>query len=231
MVQLKINFQKKDLLLIAAVMVFIIAVGYVIAYNYAYPGGSASPIIHGHTPDEIYNLSSGGGSCSFGDWESKNINTQYTASTDGLVSTFCPASSSANGVTPDGGQPKVGCEGSGTQADGFTMPVKKGDTWKVYPTSGTGQQAYWIPLNCGGSGVKVETGTVNDGQTIPLPSGYTQDKCKWFVSPGSNWGQGGLQMQRFTCTADANRVVTARSWTDINDKAETASYMIICGTS
>ncbi len=57
MVSLKVNFQKKDLWLLSAIVVFLVGVGFVIAWN------SGNPAIHGHTADEIYGLDgSGGGS-------------------------------------------------------------------------------------------------------------------------------------------------------------------------
>ncbi len=47
---IKVNFQKKDLWLLAAVMVFVIGVGYVIAW------GSGDYLMHGHDKNEIGNL-------------------------------------------------------------------------------------------------------------------------------------------------------------------------------
>lgn len=48
---ISIKIQKKDLWLLAAIMVFLIGVAYVIAYN---PGGAGgNPAIMGHSADEI----------------------------------------------------------------------------------------------------------------------------------------------------------------------------------
>ena len=35
------------------------------------------------------------------------------------------------------------------------------------------------------TGVAVLTGTINDGGTLPIPSGYTESQCKFFVSPNN----------------------------------------------
>ena len=35
------------------------------------------------------------------------------------------------------------------------------------------------------AGVAVLTGTINDGGTLPIPSGYTESQCKFFVSPNN----------------------------------------------
>lgn len=35
------------------------------------------------------------------------------------------------------------------------------------------------------SNVAILTGTLNNGGTIPLPSGYTESQCKWLASPSS----------------------------------------------
>ena len=47
----EIKFKKKDLWLVSAVMIFVIAVGYVIAYNPSITGGQ--PDLMGHSADEI----------------------------------------------------------------------------------------------------------------------------------------------------------------------------------
>lgn len=68
--------------------------------------------------------------------------------------------------------------------------------------------------------IAILTGTVNHGGTIPLPSGFTQDQCKWFVSMNydhqNSWDvyEGGPAYIHYLsqCAADANRVVTARTY-------------------
>ena len=63
----------------------------------------------------------------------------------------------------------------------------------------------------------VMTGSVAHGGTIPLPSGFTADKCTWFVSPADinptdivYAPQSGSNKQwRLNCSVNASRVVTA----------------------
>jgi len=61
---ISIQIQKKDLWLLAAIMVFLVGVGYVIAYN---PSGTGIPSIHGHTANEIEG-GVGGGQTWESDW-------------------------------------------------------------------------------------------------------------------------------------------------------------------
>ena len=51
MVKIKIKIKKKDLWLLSAIIVFLVAVGYVIAYNPSISGGN--PTIMGHSSDEV----------------------------------------------------------------------------------------------------------------------------------------------------------------------------------
>lgn len=90
---------------------------------------------------------------SFGNWETKASGTQYTAATDGFVVAFTNGPNSPHSLT--GETPvsvtRIKQETAAVYATnpvlGFTMPVKKGDTWRV-DVSGTGATAtvYWIPL-------------------------------------------------------------------------------------
>ncbi len=102
--------------------------------------------------------------------------------------------------------------------------------------TGTVFQGYngsdWIPLGGGGGGggqVEVLTGTVAHGGTIPLPAGYTQAQCKWFVSINTVFqGAFASVVIRIECYANSSRVVTCRlkkspaTW-----YSGTANYMII----
>lgn len=69
------------------------------------------------------------------------------------------------------------------------------------------------------SGVAILTGTLASGNTIPLPSGYTEDQCKWIVSPQKwydNAGDSGYDEWSIT-----GRVVSG------NADIETFYYMCI----
>lgn len=57
---INIQIQKKDLWLLSAIFVFLIGVGYVIAY------GSGDPTVHGHDAGEIQGIGGGVSSCPSG---------------------------------------------------------------------------------------------------------------------------------------------------------------------
>lgn len=58
----------------------------------------------------------------------------------------------------------------------------------------------------GKNDIAILTGEVAHGGTIPLPSGFTQAQCKWFVSP-KNYASN-VALTAFECSANENRVVT-----------------------
>src|SRR5690606_441937 len=66
----------------------------------------------------------------------------------------------------------------------------------------------------GGGLIKVMTGTIMNGETLPLPSGYTQDQCKWLLSISDAYGgYDGSSAQayyiyQFGWSVDSNRKVT-----------------------
>ncbi len=77
MVSLKISIQKKDLWFLSAIVVFLVGVGFVVAYNanWATDGSLAgeNALIHGHSPDEIEG-GVGGGSTPSGAVMAFNLN-------------------------------------------------------------------------------------------------------------------------------------------------------------
>ena len=90
------------------------------------------------------------------------------------------------------------------------------------------------------SGVSILTGTVADGGTIPLPSGYSESQCKWLVSIREDnptnilWDineEGAHDHYKFKCFT-SGRVVTAQAWLGSNNSqpgwiGSTANYIII----
>lgn len=80
--------------------------------------------------------------------------------------------------------------------------------------------------------VIVATGTVSNGGTISLPSGWAQDECKWTVGLGSGSVSGshsdGIY---YTATVNSSRVATC-TYTDINGGGSsgttTCNYIIVC---
>lgn len=91
------------------------------------------------------------------------------------------------------------------------------------------------------SNISALHGTITNGGTIPLPSGYTEAQCKWIVSindsnaNGTGWDvREGLSTNHYeTRCYTTGRVVTATMYTynDITDTGETyaasANYIII----
>jgi hypothetical protein len=78
----------------------------------------------------------------------------------------------------------------------------------------------------GYSAVAVLTGTISNGGTIPLPSGYTQAQCKWMVAVGTISSSHGdhHSYHNVTFTANSSRVV---STSGIGTGSGTANYIII----
>ena len=78
----------------------------------------------------------------------------------------------------------------------------------------------------GYSEVAVLTGTISSGNTIPLPTGYTQAQCKWMVAVGriTTFHGDHHSDHSVTFTANSNRVVTTSG---IGGGSGTANYIII----
>ena len=86
----------------------------------------------------------------FGSWASKSNNTSYEAASDGIVCAFSNAGNTkvVQGYTDASNPPtteRIANKFNNASATGFagiTMPVKKGDYWKVTGAA----TVYWIPL-------------------------------------------------------------------------------------
>lgn len=96
----------------------------------------------------------------------------------------------------------------------------------------------------GASQVVVEHGSIGDGGTIPLPSGYSQAECKWMVSmkntpptrkPNAADAADDPRPQFFECEANGSRQVSVGWWYTHQEGgswywrrvAGTANYIII----
>ena len=90
------------------------------------------------------------------------------------------------------------------------------------------------------SGVAILTGTVANGGTIPLPSGFSESQCKWVVSMSADnptsisWdiSESDAHLHYKTECYTIGRVVTARTYLGSNDSLpgwidSTANYIII----
>ena len=171
---ININIQKKDLFLLGAVMVFLVGVSFVIAYNVNGIGGV--PSVMGHSADELEVNISGAimtlqeaisqgslGGMKFGSWidvtvEASGGSVQGPAATDGFVIAYQSNVGPIKGFTPDSRQVLQDGDGDagGGQGTHITMPVKRGDTWKV--TSGqAGMNVFWISIVGGSSNSKIDS--------------------------------------------------------------------------
>ncbi len=90
---INIQIQKKDLWLLAAIMVFLVGVGYVIAYDWTTGTGTGQPSIHGHTANEIEGLNVSVG----------HNNCEWVTTTAAYFTLTCPAGKYVAGIrTPNG---------------------------------------------------------------------------------------------------------------------------------
>jgi hypothetical protein len=100
-------------------------------------------------PDGSLQTTAAGG---FGSWASKSLGTTYTAGSDGIVIAYSTQMDAViRGFTPAATlRVRIGYLGYGS-AEALTMPVRKGDTWKVtcyHPTYGYGTPTiiWWLPI-------------------------------------------------------------------------------------
>ncbi len=150
---INIKIQKKDLWLLAAIFVFLVGVGYVIAW------GSGQPSVHGHDAGEI----EGAG---FGDWvdvtaQASDGSVQGPVVTDGFVLATILHNAGSDGGTHriEGYTDKnlnpstlVIAHASSSQntnpRTSITMPVKKGHYWRISKSGRVDSQfIYWIPFD------------------------------------------------------------------------------------
>ena len=125
---------------------------------YAY--GGSDPTVHGHDQGELEEP--------MGSWTTISEDTVYQAATDGLVIGMIKGTSTAGGKQriegyTDSSNPPTTLRGYASiaghsnsqwesgQANSFTMPVKKGDHYKVTKVDEVGaisstRTYYWIPM-------------------------------------------------------------------------------------
>ncbi|MBU4348236.1 hypothetical protein KJ671_01875 [Patescibacteria group bacterium] len=86
----------------------------------------------------------------FGAWESKSADTSYLAESDGFVVIHTLDSTSS--ILTDSANPPtivrawVAGVVTGNRRGSGTVPVRKGDYWKVVTNTGTAATIFWIPL-------------------------------------------------------------------------------------
>lgn len=74
--------------------------------------------------------------------------------------------------------------------------------------------------------ISILTGTIAHGGTIPLPGGYTESQCRWFVSPNKLADGTADNIHEFTCSAEGTRTVTLLIEGNVF-AGNLANYMII----
>jgi hypothetical protein len=84
----------------------------------------------------------------FGAWEEKIVNTIYTATTDGFITTV-PGSVAGHAVleTPVGIPRSGSTRGTSDDVLGTIGFVRKGDSWEVLAAAGVVSHLYWLPLS------------------------------------------------------------------------------------
>jgi len=80
--------------------------------------------------------------------------------------------------------------------------------------------------------IAIKTGVLNHGQKIPLPAGYAQNKCKWFVSLNETREFEHVSHsddETFYVRVNANRVVYVRHHDGASGWGDgKVNYIIIC---
>ena len=87
-----------------------------------------------------------------------------------------------------------------------------------------------VPLSTNGGGIAVLCGTILPGQTLPLPSGYTEKECAWIVSSALVHDYGTPDdINWITCYVDKNRVVhvSVEGYEDVSGVHTFANYLVI----
>jgi hypothetical protein len=86
----------------------------------------------------------------FGSWVSRSAETNYQAETDGFVCVYATTNGGRVGMSDSSSTPttiRVGNTYSGLEKSGhITMPVRKGDYWRVYNQSNKSTTVWWLPL-------------------------------------------------------------------------------------
>lgn len=107
--------------------------------------------------------------------------------------------------------------------------IKNGTT-KVPKASNADNAAIADKLLSGLRNVSVIMGTITNGSTLPLPSGFSASECFWIVSinsldthiPGTT-----VHPTRTRCYVDGSRTVRITATRGDDDRTGTANYLVI----
>lgn len=98
-----------------------------------------------------------------------------------------------------------------------------GTAGQALKSAGSGADAYWGNV----SEVSVLTGTISNGGTIPLPSGFTEGQCEWAVMAYDFTFNADQHATAFQHKAQANGTRTVTTATTGSTATSTAWYIII----
>ncbi|MBR9705465.1 hypothetical protein GOV14_00355 [Candidatus Pacearchaeota archaeon] len=211
MVSVKIKINKKDLWIVSALAVFFVGFGLIIAYDWNTGAGTGLPSVQGHTSNEIEGVvAGGGGGLGFGDWvdlsgDVAGEKISDVAATDGILVATCDGNGGIEGYTNN--ILRIRTEGTGHSPNrAITMPVKKGDSWKIVFISSATDTVHWIPISgLGGAG-----GAGGVGGSMDWSSACTSQ---------TQSGKGAL-----ICAADEYLIDTF-----VNDYGDSASFSVNYG--
>lgn len=117
------------------------------------------------TGSNCKDISSGWGSLDgtgLGSWQARNFDTNYQATTDGLVVAFA-YNAYIRGISDTNSNPttvRIESEGNTTNAARatITFPVKKNEYWRIQTITYAGGSIYWIPLAGADAALWTQTG-------------------------------------------------------------------------
>lgn len=127
-----------------------------------------------------------------------NLTQDRTLTVDDSIARSAIQISAGNGMT-----------GGGDLTENRTLTLGTPSTVGDGSTNSTTSDSHTHELTLNNN-ISILTGTLTNGGTIPLPSGYTQAQCKWTVGAGSfNDTNTGDDIAQFTASVNSSRVVTA----------------------
>ncbi|MDP8176356.1 phage tail protein [Pasteurella skyensis] len=172
--------------------------------------------------------------------ENQSTDDRYVRTSDFKIAEL--TTENLNAITANGFYAQ---KSSASASPSLNYPTQEAGTLIVMPSAHISRQEYrtyasnkvffrnnnsagswreWQKIN---TEVKILTGNIKHGGVIPLPAGYTQEQCKWMVTPHKMWDNvSSNDMLGFHTYADENRVVTCLVEHSVSDMSS-ADYIII----
>ncbi len=172
---INIRIKRKDFWLFSVIIVFLIGIGFVVAYTL---DGSGTPSIHGHSIDELEGVGSGGGAAGF----------VYYCNKAGTGVNECTDSGGTRGYCPEGFIEKYALGDWGDYSNSFFGPCGQGckgwSSTRFIPPGGNPDpdnvhgQAYFCVVASGagsGSGGACYTSYVDDPTDAACLAGFKNE--------------------------------------------------------